>query len=157
MLRSEPVGPRLGPMLAGGLTLRHYASFADCPSLPALRARVTAESPEFDRFGIHVMASQNGRGEVTIGDSHEYGDAIEPFDKARIDALILDYLKTFLDMPGLAIASRWHGTYGKHPTEPYLVLRPAPGVRAVLATGGAGMTLSFGVAERVVDEALRET
>ena len=74
-----------------------------------------------------MLVSQNGRGELTIGDSHEYGDLIEPFDKTEIDEWILGYLKTFLDAPGLRIASRWHGTYAKHMTEPYVVIHPAHG------------------------------
>ncbi len=157
MMRTEPAGEgwRLGPMLAGGLTLRHYRSFARCPSLPALRTRVAAEHPELDRYGIHVMAAQNDRGEVVIGDSHEY-DSIGPFDRAAIDGLILGYLATFLDAPGLRIAARWHGTYAKHPTDPYVVARPAPGAVAVIGVGGAGMTLSFGLAERVVGEKLAQ-
>ena len=143
-------------MLAAGLTLRHYASFRNCPSLGALERRVASESPWLDRFGIHVLVSQNGAGELTIGDSHEYGEAIEPFDKTEIDEWIISYLKTFLDVPHLRIASRWHGTYVKHPTEPYLVIQPAPGVTAITGVGGAGMTLSFGLAERVVAQELGE-
>jgi FAD dependent oxidoreductase TIGR03364 len=156
MLRSEAHGTsfRLGPHLAAGLTLRHYGSFASCPSLPALKARFARELPEYERFGIHVMASQNGRGEVTIGDSHESGDAIEPFDKEAIDALILRYLDGFLDLPGLRIAERWHGVYVKHAREPVFIARPAPGATVVTGTGGAGMTLSFGIAEEVVREEL---
>jgi D-hydroxyproline dehydrogenase subunit beta len=159
MMRSEPYGggSRIGPMLAAGLTLRHYASFQNCPSLPALRRRVTLETPWFDRLGIHVLVSQNGRGEFTIGDSHEYGDEIEPFDKTEIDEWVLDYLKTFLDAPGLQIASRWHGTYVKHKREPYVVIHAAPAVTAITGVGGAGMTLSFGLAEQVVSGELGET
>jgi glycine/D-amino acid oxidase-like deaminating enzyme len=155
MMRAELAGAsaRLGPMLAAGLTLRHYKAFEGCPTLASLRARVARETPELDRYGIHVMASQNGRGEVVIGDSHEYDRAIEPFDKAEIDALILDYLRTFLDAD-VRVTSRWHGTYAKHPAQPYLCAFPAPGVTAVTATGGAGMTLSFGLAEQVVNEVL---
>jgi FAD dependent oxidoreductase TIGR03364 len=152
MLRSEPTsgGWRLGPMLAGGLTLRHYRSFEECPPLPALRRRIAEETPEFDRYGIHVMASQNGRGEITIGDSHEYGAVIEPFDKAVIDELIMGYLATFLDLPNLRIVERWHGTYAKNPKGPSMIARPAPGAVAVTGLGGAGMTLAFGVAEETV-------
>jgi FAD dependent oxidoreductase TIGR03364 len=156
MLRSEPVDmPRsFGPILAGGLTLRHYRSFEGCPTLPALRARIARDRPEFDRFGIHVLATMNGRGEVVLGDSHEYGEAIDPFDKDGIDALILEYLNTFLDMPGLRIASRWHGIYAKHATSPHFLIHPAPGVSVLGATNGIGMTLSFGLAERAVLEQL---
>ncbi len=159
MMRSLPCadGWRLGPMLAAGLTLRHYAAFQNCPSRPALVNRIARESPWFDRLGIHVMVSQNGLGELTIGDSHEYGAAIEPFDKGEIDEWILSYLGTFLDLPVLRIATRWHGTYAKHPTRTYLVLQPAPGVTVVTGLGGAGMTLSFGLAEQVVAAELGES
>jgi FAD dependent oxidoreductase TIGR03364 len=156
MMRSRGYGPDLsiGPMLAGGLTLRHYAAFRECPGLDALRRRVERESPWLDRLGIHVMVCQNGLGELTIGDSHEYGSDIEVFDKAAIDEYILDYLRRFLDVPGLEIAARWHGTYAKHPHLPYVVLHPSPGVQVVTGVGGAGMTLSFGLAETLVAEAL---
>ncbi len=158
MMRSAAYGTqwRVGPMLAAGLTLRHYASFQNCPSLSALCHRVAQEAPWMDRLGIHVLVSQNGRGELTLGDSHEYDDAGDPFDRSEIDELILDYLNTFLDAPGLKIASRWHGTYAKHGSEPYVVIHPAPRVTAITGVGGAGMTLSFGLAEHVVARVLGE-
>jgi FAD dependent oxidoreductase TIGR03364 len=158
MLRSQPCAERwrIGPMLAAGLTLRHYQAFRDCPSLAAVKERVARENPEFDRYGIHVMASQNSKGEMTLGDSHEYGAEIEPFDKPKIDDLILGYLATFLDAPGLHIASRWHGVYVKHPTEPYITAQPAPQVTIITGVGGAGMTLSFGLAEQIVAATLGE-
>jgi FAD dependent oxidoreductase TIGR03364 len=158
MMRSQAYRDdfQLGPALAAGLTLRHYPAFARCPSLPALTRRIAAESPEFDRYGIHVMVAQHGDGSLVIGDSHEYSQEIEPFDKPIIDRLILDYLNRFLVVPDLRIAARWHGIYVKHPEAPFLVLHPAEGVTAVTGVGGNGMTLSFGLAERVVREVLGE-
>ncbi len=154
MMRSQAYGDRfqLGTHLAAGLTLRHYAAFARCPTLSLLARRLDAELPEYGRHGIHVLVAQNGHGELILGDSHEYGEAIEPFDKPAIDELILAYLRTFLMVPDLAIAARWHGTYVKHPTDAYVVARPGPDVLAVTGVGGAGMTLSFGLAEQVVAE-----
>jgi len=70
--------------------------------------------------------------------------------------LILDYLDRFLTVPDLQIAARWHGIYVKHPEAPSLVLHPAESVTAVTGIGGNGMTLSFGLAERVVREVLGE-
>ncbi len=158
MMRTNPTrdGARIGPMLAAGSTLRHYKAFETCPSLPEVRKRFSSELPDFDRFGIHVMTSQNGRDEVVLGDSHEYGQYVEPFNREEIDSYILDYLKTFVDIPNLSIAQRWHGIYAKHPTEPYVIANPDADTTIVTGLGGAGMTLSFGVAERIVLSSLSE-
>ena len=69
--------------------------------------------------------------------------------------MILDYLDTFLDAPDLQIAARWHGIYAKHPRDAYFVAQPAPGVTVVTGLGGAGMTLSFGLADEVVQSSAR--
>ncbi len=158
MMRSDPLaaGERIGPMLAAGPTLRHYAAFADCPSLPAVRERFARERPELDRFGIHVMAAQNGRGEIVIGDSHVYGDEVAPFDDPAIDALVLGVLERFLRIPELRISARWHGIYARHPSQPWVVGRPAADAVVVTGLGGAGMTFSFGLAEQVVGEVLAD-
>jgi FAD dependent oxidoreductase TIGR03364 len=149
MLRtaSQPANWRIGPHLAGGLTLRHYANFASCPSLPALKRRIAVETPELDRYGIHVMVAQNDRGELILGDSHLYDDPFEPVDRAEIDELIIRELRQIVDMPDWSVAERWHGVYAKHPAQPVFVAEPQPGVKIRTAAGGAGMTLSFGLAD----------
>jgi D-hydroxyproline dehydrogenase subunit beta len=156
MMRTEaqPDSWRIGPMLAAGLTLAHYRAFEICPTLPALKERLEREYPEYKRYGIHVLVSQNGAGELTLGDSHEYGAEIEPFDKSHIDTLILKYLEGFLDAPHLRIASRWQGTYLKHRQKPWVVAHPDSRVTLVTGVGGAGMTLSFGLAEKVIQNVL---
>jgi FAD dependent oxidoreductase TIGR03364 len=158
MMRTAPLAndQRIGPMLAAGLTLAHYRSFRECPSLPALERRLAEELPDYVRYGIHVLVSQNGLGELTLGDSHEYGAGISPFDKQEIDELVLRYLKAFLRAPEARIASRWNGVYVKHPEAPYFVARPSEEVTVVTGVGGAGMTLSFGMAEKVIKGTLEE-
>ncbi|QDV79282.1 TIGR03364 family FAD-dependent oxidoreductase [Botrimarina mediterranea] len=152
MMRTTPQtdGWRLGPMIASGLTLRHYANFAICEGLPALRQRVAEETPELDRYGIHVMAAQNGLGEIVLGDSHEYGEAITPFDSDEITRLMLRELRRLLDLPDWRLAARWHGVYPVQANGVQFVHNPTPGVTIVIATGGCGMTMSFGLAEEMV-------
>jgi FAD dependent oxidoreductase TIGR03364 len=144
----QPGGWQLGPALAAGLTLRFYKSFQICSTLARLRGRIAREKPEYDRWGIHILASQTTDGAITLGDSHEYGTGVDIFDKPEIDDLILREAATFLRLPDTRIAQRWHGVYSLHPSQPFFEAEPAPGVRIITAPGGSGMTLSFGLAER---------
>jgi len=154
MLRTvpQPSGWRLGPALAAGLTLRFYPSFGMCKTLPALKRRIQAEMPEHERWGIHGLVSQTACGELTLGDSHQYGSCIDIFNHDEIDQLMLQYISSYLNAPAMTIAQRWYGVYARHPEQPYLSLEPAPGVRIVTSPGGAGMTLSFGVAAQTIQE-----
>jgi glycine/D-amino acid oxidase-like deaminating enzyme len=77
---------------------------------------------------------------------------VDPFDRAEIDDLILRYARGFLQAPTLEVAQHWHGVYAKHSGQPFVSLSPVPNVRVVTATGGSGMTLSFGLAEETVKE-----
>jgi FAD dependent oxidoreductase TIGR03364 len=117
---AQPDGWQLGPAVAAGLTLRFYKSFQICQTLAALRARIAAEKPEYDRWGIHVLVSATADGAITLGDSHEYGLEPDIFNKAEIDDLVLREAETFLRLPSWVIAQRWHGIYSLHPERPLM-------------------------------------
>jgi FAD dependent oxidoreductase TIGR03364 len=151
MMRAASDEPlNLGPTLCGGLTLRHYAAFATCPSLPVLSERFSKTMAAYEEDGIHVLIAQNESGEFIIGDSHHYSRTVEPFDRESINKAILGYLATFTVIPSLQVIQRWHGVYPKVYGASDLVLSPEPGVTVVTGLGGAGMTLSFGLAEELI-------
>jgi FAD dependent oxidoreductase TIGR03364 len=150
---NQPANFKLGTSICGGLTLRHYEAFKKCPSLFDLDLLYDDYEPEFKKYGIHVMVVQNDKGELIIGDSHEYGADIQPFDKARIDELILKYLGSYFKAPKMEIAEHWHGIYTKHMEgEKFIFEEVEKNVFAVNALGGAGMTLSFGLMERLFNK-----
>ncbi len=146
----QPNNFRINTPLCGGLTLTHYGAFAGCASLGALKERIAQETPYFPEWGIHVMVSQNATGELIIGDSHEYGENPEPFDRTEINQYILNYLKTFICVPSLEIAATWHGVYAKLTGKTEFIAHPEKGVTIVNGLSGAGMTLSFGLAEEII-------
>jgi D-hydroxyproline dehydrogenase subunit beta len=137
----QPRSWRLGPHLAGGLTLLHYEAFRSCPSITQLAARMDAEYAEYRKWGIHVMVSQNAGGECVIGDSHEYGGDITQFEKTHIDDLVLEYLRSFVRIPDQRIEARWSGFYAKDPAGPHTVVGIDDRTVVVTGLGGAGMTL----------------
>jgi FAD dependent oxidoreductase TIGR03364 len=148
----EEGSPRVGPALCGGLSLIHYASFKAAPSLNKLRIRYEYEMSDFLNLGIHVMVSQNQSGQLTVGDSHEYGPAPDPFDRKYINDMILKYLQEFTSLDRPEIIESWNGVYGKLTnSNTELFYSPEPGVFIINAVGGAGMTLSFGLTEELIN------
>lgn len=150
-LKAQPDNWRIGPALCGGLSLAHYKSFEAAPSLATVKKRFSETMKEYMDWGIHVMVSQNQAGELTVGDSHEYGLTPDPFDRDKINSLILDYLMEFTQFKDNSIIETWNGVYPKLTnggTE--ILLNPSSGVYILNGLGGAGMTLSFGLAEETV-------
>lgn len=151
MMRLAAQPERIGAALCGGLSLTHYASFAVAKSLPALKKRIENTMPEYVKWGIHVMISQNPNGELTLGDTHEYGLAPDPFGRDEADQLILDYLKTFTCLKTDEVIQHWTGVYPKLLNgETNLIMHPEPGVTIINGLGGAGMTLSFGLMDELI-------
>ena len=143
-------GHSIGPHLASGLTLRHYSTFRNCPSLQNVQSRIAQQWPELDRWGIHVMISQPEDRRVILGDSHEYDEDITPFQCEEIDNLIMTHLQRVFQLPNWTVARRWVGYYVKNPADAIYLDCPCPSVRILTGLGGNGMTLSMAVGERLV-------
>lgn len=149
---TQPNEWRMGAALCGGLSLIHYKSFATAPSLALLKKRYENEMEEYTDWGIHVMACQNEYGQITIGDSHEYGLTHDPFDKQKINELILSYLKKIARFKQWQITESWNGIYPKLTNgDTDLFYSPGQSVYIVNGLGGAGITLSFGFAEEMIN------
>ena len=154
-MAAQPGNERIGPALCGGLSLVHYKSFG-AADLSSLKEFFENEYSDYLKWGIHVMVSQHESGELTIGDSHEYGLTHDPFDKQFINRMILDYLKKFARFKDERIIETWNGIYPKLTNgESELILQPEEGVTIINCVGGAGMTLSFGLCEEVIGKASR--
>jgi len=151
-ITSQPAEWRIGPSLCGGLSMIHYAGFQVAPSLTVLKERYQQQYDEYLKWGIHVMVSQNDKGELTIGDSHEYGLTHDPFDKDFINKMVISYLQTFAQFKNWDIAQSWNGMYPKMTNgQTEFISSPEEGVTIVNGIGGTGMTLSFGMAEELIN------
>ena len=61
-------------------------------------------------------------------------------------------MNKFTQLLQLEIIQKWHGVYAKLTNgSPYYREQPIEGVTVVTGFGGAGMTLSFGVAKETID------
>lgn len=158
MMRTAPLPYqwKLGPAICGGLTLLHYDSFKHISSLQQLKIRIEKEKPLYIKYGIHVLISQHGNGELILGDSHEYGNTLDPFISEEINTLIIKEINRIYLIPELTIDQKWIGIYAKYPGFSDYVKKIHDDITIVNGLGGAGMTLSFGLAEEVVSGTYRE-
>jgi FAD dependent oxidoreductase TIGR03364 len=143
---------KIGTSVCGGLSLLHYKSFAVASSLKALHTRIHQDMSEYVKHGIHVMVSQNAQGELTVGDTHEYGLDFDPFDNHYQNQLVLDYLKQLMHIDDWQITQTWNGIYPvmkNGATDLFITIEP--GVYILNGIGGHGMTMSFGFAEEMIN------
>lgn len=153
----QPDGWALGPNLCGGLTLLHYPSFAEAPDIQNLHKEALDKWPDQMKHGIHVLIAQHHDGKITLGDSHHYESDVSPFDEEAVFNAIMEYTGHISQIPNLKLESRWQGVYAKSGDSLPIVERIDDYTTFVGALGGAGMTLSMGLADWVVNDSIPET
>ncbi|ACU75073.1 FAD dependent oxidoreductase TIGR03364 [Catenulispora acidiphila DSM 44928] len=154
MLRVEnPGGGAIEPAVQTGFSMLRYGGFAECPSLPTLRDRLTRETPDLVAIGLNLMFTQRPDGTLTIGDTHSYATTPAPFEDEELDAAVLRETAKLLGAERLTVRERWRGIYASAP-EPFLDATPVKGVRVAAVTAGVGMTTGFGFAREVMTDVL---
>jgi len=150
MLRARPARPlELQHALLTGLSCVHYGAFADLPEAAAIRAEIRQQQPELEALGIHLLISPTPRGELIIGDSHDYGSDASPFNAESVDRLLLALAEHTLG-DRLEVVERWQGVYGARGPGPYSVLQVDPQITAVLMHTGLGMSIGLALGERII-------
>lgn len=150
MLRLADPGWRLPAAVMSDLGLHRYRGYADCASLPALRARLAGEQAAQLDNGVHLIVVQSADGTLVVGDSHHHDPTPDPFQPEAVDALILQEFEAVLGPPPRTI-ERWVGVYPSGPEDAFHE-EVAPGVRLVSVTSGTGASTAFGLAEDVLQE-----
>ncbi len=152
MLRLADPGFRLSAGVMSDLGLARYAGYAALPEAQALRARLHAEQPGQLEHGVHLIVVQSADGSLVVGDSHHYAPTPDPFAHEAVDRLILDEFEAVFGRAAPPVLERWTGTYASAPDRTVLIDTPAPGVRLVMVTTGAGASTGFALGEEVVAE-----
>jgi FAD dependent oxidoreductase TIGR03364 len=152
MLRLAPADPafRLGAAVMSDLGLVRYLGYAELPEAAALRERLLAEQKATLDNGVHLIAVQSADGSLVVGDSHHYGETLDPFAPEAVDRLILDELDAVLDVPGRTVRERWVGVYASAADRLMLVDKPSDSVRIVIVTSGTGASTGFAIGEEVL-------
>lgn len=142
----------LGAAVMSDLGLIRYLGYAELPEAKALKQKLLAEQGEHLAQGIHLIVVQSADGSLVVGDSHHYGETVDPFAPTAVDDLILDEFDAVLNFPDRTIVERWTGTYASSGDRLMLVDRPSDSVRIVMITSGTGASTAFAIAEEVIGE-----
>jgi len=149
-VRPAVPAPALGAAVMSDLGLVRYLGYAELPEAAVLKQQLLAEQGQHLAHGIHLIAVQSADGSLVVGDSHHYGETVDPFAPSVVDDLILDEFDAVLDMPDRVVSERWTGTYASASDRLMLLDRPSDSVRVVIITSGTGASTSFAIGEEVI-------
>ncbi|KHL04535.1 hypothetical protein LK10_04840 [Sinomonas humi] len=144
----------IAPAVLTGTSMLRYPAFADTAAAAELRTELERTHPELIGIDANLMLTQRPDGTLLIGDSHVTLGTMPPFLEEATSTTLLASAAQLLGVERLTVRQRWQGVYASAPQAPYLVADVAPGVTAVSVTSGIGMTISHGLAQKVLDELL---
>ncbi|OYU69385.1 MAG: TIGR03364 family FAD-dependent oxidoreductase [Alphaproteobacteria bacterium PA2] len=154
MLRLASPGFTLAGGVMSDLGLVRYSGYADLPEAAALKARLEKEQAGHLANGVHLIVVQSADGSLVVGDSHHYGATPDPFSHQGVDDLILDEYAAVFGGRAPPVVERWVGTYAYAKACDVVIDDPAPGVRLVTVTTGAGASVGLALGEDVISDLL---
>lgn len=135
--------------LLTGTSLARYDGFTAMPGAAALRSDLERREPELLACAANLMVTGIDAG-LLVGDSHAYHDSPEPFLDAEVSALLLERAAALLGIREPRVIQRWLGRYSDAPDTHLVLEQPDDATTVAVVTSGIGMTLSFGIAERIL-------
>lgn len=128
-----------------------YRGFKQMPSSVKLSSWFEENYPIHFKYHMHLIAVKKSNGDFIIGDSHEYLDEIDPFEKEEIYDLQLQELNNVFNLNSWQNLQRWIGYYPWSEKSPTIIEKVDDYVTIVLVNRGKGMTISFALAEKFVN------
>lgn len=151
MARVEaPAGFVLAPAILTTTSMLRYPAFAAMPAALQLRAELAEADPELLAIDANVMFTQRPDGSLLVGDSHVLQKTQPPFQSETVGEILLDRVAEVIGRGPLRVLERWQGIYASSPQQPYLIAPLSQRATAVTVTSGIGMTISFGLAKKVL-------
>jgi len=155
MLRLAAPAYRLPSPVMSDLGIMRYEGYSALPGAASLTAQLHDEQANAVAAGVHLIVAQSADGSLVVGDSHDYGDAPDPFIHEAIDELILDEFNAVLGTPPPTL-ERWMGVYASSSKQNWFTEQVEAGVHLTVVTCGAGMSTAFAIGEHVVEKALNQ-
>lgn len=153
MMRVVPERPvTLGSAVMSDHGLARYHGYADLPEAAPLKARLDREQSAKRQHGIHLIVVQSQDGSLVVGDTHEYGETLDPFISDDLNALVLDELDTVLDLGARRVSETWVGTYASAADRWRFTDAPDDATRVVVVTAGCGASTAFGIGEETIND-----
>lgn len=133
-----------------GTSLARYDGFAAMPSVSDLRRELQEREPGLVGCVANLMATGIDGG-LFVGDSHEYDLSPDPFIDQKIADLLVTKGATYFGISQPRVLQRWQGRYSDSPTTNLVLERPDQRTTVAVVTSGIGMTMSFGVADLILE------
>lgn len=133
-----------------GTSLARYDGFTAMPSAAALKDELAIREPGLVDCIANLMVTRIPQG-LLVGDSHAYSLSPEPFIDESVADLLLNRATGILGIDQSVVRQRWLGTYADSQSTNLVVERPDAKTTVAVVTSGIGMTLSFGLAELLLD------
>ncbi|AZA09980.1 TIGR03364 family FAD-dependent oxidoreductase [Corynebacterium pseudopelargi] len=134
-----------------GTSLARYDGFSAMASVPELRQELQQREPELVECIANLMVTAIPEG-LLVGDSHDYHDSPTPFISEETASLLQSKAAAYLGVDKLRVKQRWQGVYADSPSTNLVVHRPDAKTVVAVVASGIGMTLSFGLAEHILDQ-----